>query len=95
MAKYRIQVPITQETRDAYQSLADAHNGSLAAACEEILEQCAPVALQMANALRTARTAPARAMREAVEILEAQLGNADQMLMDLSPKATVKKRKTG
>lgn len=79
---------MSQETRDAYQALADARNGSLAAACGEILEECAPVALQMANALNTAKTAPARAMREAVEILEAQLNNADQMLLDMTPKAT-------
>jgi hypothetical protein len=42
----------------------------------------------MANALNTAKTAPARAMREAVEILESQLINADQMLLDMTPKAT-------
>lgn len=95
MSKTRVHVPMSQETRESFQSLADARNGSLAAACEEILEECAPVAVQMANALRTAKTAPARAVAEAVRALEAQLVDADQILMELTPKATGKKKKTG
>lgn len=95
MSKTRVHVPMTQETREAMQAFADARNGSLASVCEEILEQCAPMAIQMANALTLAKTAPAKGMRDAVLALEEQLAHADQMVMDLSPKATGVKKKTG
>jgi hypothetical protein len=95
MIKTRVYVPMTADTRQSLQALADARNGSLAAVCEELLEQCAPVALQMANALQMAKSAPARGMREALEVLESQLAAADQLMLDMSPKATCSRKKTG
>jgi hypothetical protein len=89
---YRLPIPMSEETRAAMQALADARNGSMSSVCEEILEQCAPMAIQMANALKTAKQAPAAGMRQAVQALEAELANVDQMVMDLSPKATGKKK---
>lgn len=91
MIKTRVYVPMTADTRQSLQALADARNGSLAAVCEELLEQCAPVALQMANALQKAKSAPARGLREAVEVLEAALLEGNQLAMELSPKATRRK----
>lgn len=88
MKTMRLQVPVSEETRMSLQALADARNGSLAAVCEELLAQCAPVALQMANALQKAKSVPARGLREAVEVLEAALLEGNQLAMDLTPKAT-------
>lgn len=95
MTKTRVYVPMTAETRQSLQALADARNGSLAAVCEELMGQCAPVALQMANALQKAKTAPSRALRESFEILEQEIAAADQLLLDMSPKATRSRKKTG
>lgn len=86
---------MTDETRTSLQALADARNGSLASVCEELLEQCAPITLQMAHALQKAKTAPARAIREMSDVLEQQLAQSDQLLLDMTPKATRKTKKTG
>ena len=91
MQKSRVHVPMSEETRASLQALADARNGSLAAVCEDLLAECAPVALQMANALQKAKSAPARGLREAVEVLEAALLEGNQLAMELSPKATRRK----
>lgn len=100
----RIQVPLTEEMRQAYQALADAQRTSLAAVCAEILEQASPMVLQIASALETAKTVPARALRDMSDALGNLVGQVDQYKLDidekLSPKATrrkyvVKKRKTG
>lgn len=104
MSKTRIYIPVTDETRAALQSLADVRRSSLAAVCEDMLEQCAPIAAQMANALKTAQNAPAKALLMMKDSLEEQMLQADQYRLDIdekvSPKATrrkyvVKKRKTG
>lgn len=97
MQKTRLQVPMSAETRESLQALADARNGSLSAVCEDLLAECAPVALQMANALQKAKSAPARGLREAVAVLEAALLEGDQLRLDMSPKATRRKytKKTG
>lgn len=94
MTKTRVPVPMTEKTRASLQALANARNGSLASVCEEMLEQTAPIAEEMANALQMARTAPARAMREVNEALGRKLAEIDQMKLDLSPKATEKRKKT-
>jgi len=98
----RIQVPLTDDMREAYQALADAQRTSLAAVCAEILEQAAPMVRQIASALETAKTAPTRALREMTDSLDRVLGDASQMHMELdeklSPKATRRKyikRKAG
>lgn len=91
MAHTRVHVPIDNEARAALQTLADVRRCSLAAICGEMLEQVAPVALDMANALKTAQTAPAKAMRLMNDALDQQLAQADQLKLDMTPKATRKK----
>lgn len=86
----RIQVPLTEDMRQAYQALADAQKTSLAAVCAEILEQAAPMVLQIASALETAKTAPTRALREMADSLDGVLGDANQMQIDLDDKLTPK-----
>lgn len=99
MSITRVHVPMTDETRASLEALASARGGSLAAVCRDLLAECAPVALQLANALETAKTAPTRALREISDNLDKMLGDANQMQMDLenklSPKATRRKRKAG
>jgi hypothetical protein len=91
----RIQVPLTPEMRKAYQALADAQRTSLAAVCAEVLEQAAPMVVQIANALETAKTVPSRALRDMAGSLERLTGEANQLQIDLedkvSPKATRRK----
>lgn len=103
MSRIRIQVPVHQEAYAAYKALADAQRTSVAAVCSEILEQAAPAVLQIASALETAKTAPARALRDMSDALGNLVGQADQYQIDLedkvTPKATrrkyIKKSKTG
>lgn len=102
MPKFRVQVPVSDEMRLAYQALADAQRTSLAAVMAEILEQAAPMVLQIASALETAKTAPTRALREMSDTLDKLAGDANQMQIDLDDKLTPKatrrkytKRKTG
>lgn len=97
MSKSRVYVPMSDEAKEAMQLLADVRKSSLAAICGEMIETCAPVALDMANALKMAQESPAKALRMMSESLDAQLASADQYKLDMSPKATgsKKKRKTG
>lgn len=89
----RLQVPMTDETRAQLQAFADARGSSLPAVCRDLLEEMAPVAADMAKALQSAKQAPAKALRDAVNVLEVQMAKADQLRLDLTPKATGKKRK--
>lgn len=99
MAKTRIQVPVSEDTLLAYQALADVQRSSLAAVTAEILEQAAPMVRQIAGALETAKTAPARALRGMTDALDQVLMDADQLRMDIDPKPQAKprgrKKKTG
>jgi hypothetical protein len=95
MSKTRVHVPMTDETRIQLQSLADAQRSSLAAVCADLLEQTAPIAAETAAALVQAREAPARAMRAMNTLLDKQLAEVDQYKLDLTPKATRRKKKTG
>lgn len=101
MTRTRIHVPLTDDARASLQQLADVRRSSLAAICSEMLEQVAPVAVQMANALRMAQDAPAKALLMMSDTLEAQMLQADQYRLDIddkvSPKATRRKytKKTG
>lgn len=97
MSKSRVYVPMSDEAKEAMQLLADVRKSSLAAICGEMIETCAPIALDMANALKMAQEAPAKALRMMNESLDAQLAAVDQYKLELSPKATgmKKKRKTG
>lgn len=74
------------------QSYADASGTSLARACSEILAETAPVMVELANAIREAKTAPAKAMRNVNNVMQEKLAQIDQMRMDLTPKET---KKTG
>ena len=90
----RIQVPVSPKTRKMLQTYADASGQSLARVCEEILQETAPVMAEMADALREAKRAPAKAVRNMADALDKKLAEIDQMKMDLSPKATGKGRRT-
>lgn len=93
----RVYVPLSDGALEAFQAFADARKCSLAALCGEMLEEWAPIAQQMANALEAAKSAPARSMQDMVKVLEEQLAKGDQILLELSPKATRRKytKKTG
>lgn len=101
MTRTRITIPITYDAKAALQELADVRRSSLSAVCSEMLEQIAPIATQMANALKTAQNAPAKALLMMSENLETQLLAADQYRLDIddkvTPKATRRKytKKTG
>lgn len=98
MSKTRVYVPMSDEAKEAMQLLADVRRSSLAAICGEMIETCAPIAVDMANALKMAQEAPAKALRMMNESLDAQLASVDQYRLELSPEATgssKKKRKTG
>lgn len=104
MSRTRITIPIADDAKADLQKLADVRRSSLAAVCSDLLEQISPVASQMADALKMAQNAPAKALAMMNENLESQLAQVDQYKLDidekLSPKATrrkyvVKKRKTG
>lgn len=86
----RIQVPMTEDMREAYQALADAQRTSLAAVCAEILEQAAPMVRQIASALETAKTAPARALRDMSDALDRVTSDANQLQIKLEDKVTPK-----
>lgn len=86
----RIQVPLTDDMREAYQTLADAQRTSLAAVCAEILEQAAPMVRQIASALETAKTAPSRALRDMAGSLEQLTDQANQLQINLEEKVTPK-----
>ena len=99
MPDHRIYVPVSNETRILLQSLADARRTSLASVSAELLEQTAPIAGQMAEALLKAKQAPARAIKEMSDALDEQLADIDQMKLDLDKrkprKYTKKAKKTG
>lgn len=94
MNKKRLQVPMTDETRLLLERYVQATGQSLPRVCAEILEQTAPVMSELADSIKLAKQAPARAMRGVTETLDQKLAELDQLKMDLSPKATGKK-KTG
>ena len=94
MNRIRIHVPMSAETRADLQTLADARGCSLAAVCRDLLEQTAPVAKELAQALSVAQEAPARAYREIQQLKERQIADIDQHTLDLAPKKA-KRKKTG
>lgn len=91
----RLSVPLTKETRRKFQALADVQGSSLGNVCSEILEVCADEVYELAKALELAKKAPAGAKRKMAEALEQKLAEADQMLLELRPKAKPVKKKTG
>lgn len=91
MAKTRLHVPMSDETRANLQVYADAAGIPLSRAAGQILEEVSPVMVDLASALAQAKTAPARAMRNINEVVEQKLAEIDQLKLDMSPKATRKK----
>lgn len=91
MAKTRLHVPMTDETRANLQAYADAAGIPLSRAAGQILDEVSPVMVDLASALAQAKTAPARAMRNISEVVEQKLAEIDQLKLDMSPKATRKK----
>lgn len=93
----RVGIPFSKETRRKYQALADVQSSSLAAVCSEILDSCADEVYELAQALLLAKKSPAGAKRKMAEALEQKLAQADQYLLDLSPKtkAITGKKKSG
>ena len=94
MQKTRIQVPVSADTRKALQNYADSTGLSLAGAAGQILEETTGVVWEMANALRMAKTAPAKALVMLRQQMDEQIAGLDQIGLDLTPKATEQK-KTG
>lgn len=94
MSKFRVQAPVSDQARLQLQALADARKCSLGAVCGELLEQAAPVAAQIAEALEVAKFAPARAMREVLDLAQSHMAAVDQFALDLVPGA-VEDLKTG
>ena len=91
---FRLQVPVKPETRKAIEDYAAALGTFPAAAAAQLLEESAPVLVDLTSALRKVHSAPSRALREAQTILHEAAEKADQLTMDLKPKE-VGKKKTG
>ena len=91
--KYRLQIPVSDETRKAVEAYAEAAGLSQAAAVGQILENAAPTMYQLAAALREAHRAPAKALQDAARVLERATTEAGQLGMDLREEAEKKKRK--
>ena len=70
MKKTRVHVPMTDETRGLLEAFAEVSGKSIAKVCEEILEETAPVMAELTQAMKMAKTAPAKAMREVNKTLE-------------------------
>lgn len=92
MSETRIYVPVSAETRAQLQALADARKCSLAAVGGEILENTAPVAGEMAKALRIAQEAPAAALRNMEGTLAEQLAQIGQIELELAEKARPRRK---
>lgn len=90
---HRIQVPLTDETRKALDNYANASGHSLAKTCGMLLEQAAPSLGELAAAMERAQQVPGKAVRDMAKILQNQIDQTQQGVLDLSPKATQRKRK--
>lgn len=91
--KTRIQIPLTGETRAMLQAYADATGSTLARTCSQVLQETAPVMFELSKSIGEARKAPARAIREATELLDRQIADSKQLALDVSFKATDGRRK--
>ena len=94
MKQKRIQVPVSPETEKAIRGYAETMGMSTAAACAQMLEQSAPGLVELTAAMQKAKESPARALREIALAVQKATQDADQLMLDMSPKAT-RKRKTG
>lgn len=83
--KPKLQVTVKPETQKALQEYADALNVSLSAATGRLLDEAAPSVLDLAHALQKLPEAPARAIREAAQMVHKATRDADQILMELDP----------
>jgi putative hemolysin len=91
MANQRLQVPLDSDTYAAVKEYSEATGMPLGRACAEVLQNTAPILRELAKALRTAKTAPAAALRHMSEEMDKQIAAINQHQLDLSPKATLRK----
>ena len=83
---YRLQVPMTPETRKVIEDYASALGTSPPGAAANLLEEAVPALVELTSALKMVQSSPARALKEAAGILHRATEEADQVLMDLEPK---------
>lgn len=75
------------------QAYADATGSSLASTCAQVLQETAPVMYELSQSIGEARKAPARAIREATELLDRKIAESQQLALDVSLKSTDGRRK--
>lgn len=95
MANPRIQVPLDDKTYAAIQLYSDATGLAMGKACADILSGTADTITQIAIAIQSAKTAPAKAVKVMNEELDRKMAEIDQHQLDLGPQVTKKKKKTG
>lgn len=91
MRPHRIQVPVDPETLAALKAYAAATGGSLSGSAGKLLATIAPTMDKLAEVHRIAQEAPARATRVLIENAAEHVEDIDQIVMELSPKATGEK----
>lgn len=91
--RYRLQVPVSQETRHAIEEYADALGVSPATAASMLLEESTPALRELSEALRSVQGSPARALRAASNALQKAVQEANQVSMDLQPQPKRARRK--
>jgi hypothetical protein len=84
----RVQVPLDPETLLIMQEYAKVKGLALGRACSDVLQSTGPVLAELTLALRDARNAPAKALRESMGVLDKQVHEIDQMRLDMAPRLT-------
>jgi hypothetical protein len=95
MPKTRVQVPLDEKTLAAVKNYGHALGIPTGRACAQILAECSDAVDELGNALRMAKTAPAKAIRDFSHLFETKLAEADQMQLDMKPKPRAKRKKAG
>lgn len=80
----RLQVPVSPETHESLRYCSEVTGRSIAAIAAELIQQTAPVMVEMTNALQVAKEAPAAAMRQTLEALDKAMVDANQLKLKLS-----------
>jgi hypothetical protein len=91
--KKRLQVPVAPETERALRLYAEAYGTTVPKATADILNNAAPALVELAQAVAEAKRAPSKGIRDMAAQYRKLNQEADQLLLDMSPKATGKKRK--
>jgi len=84
--KHRLQIPVSPETLKAIQTYATATGLSVPAACEQQLDNIAPLLVEIAGSLAKAKEAPSRALRQMAKTLERETDKAAQIGLELTEK---------